>query len=67
MKNKITAAILSSVIALGMLAGCGAKKEEDGKQGEWTPVTVTDDLGREVTIVTEPKNTMTKAVTMRQP
>ena len=29
MKNKITAAILSSVIALGMLAGCGAKKETE--------------------------------------
>ena len=28
MKNKITAAILSAAVALGMLAGCGAKKDD---------------------------------------
>ncbi len=48
--------LIALLLCIAMLAGCGAKKEEDGKQGEWTPVTVTDDLGREVTIDQEPKN-----------
>ncbi|MBR0481609.1 MAG: ABC transporter substrate-binding protein, partial [Firmicutes bacterium] len=47
--------VIALLLCLAMLAGCGAKKGEDGKQGEWTPVTVTDDLGREVTIDQEPQ------------
>ena len=47
--------VIALLLCLAMLAGCGAKKGEDGKQGEWTPVTVTDDLGREVTIDAQPQ------------
>ncbi len=47
--------VIALLLCLAMLAGCGAKKGDEGKQGEWTPVTVTDDLGREVTIEEEPK------------
>ncbi|MBO4819693.1 MAG: ABC transporter substrate-binding protein [Firmicutes bacterium] len=54
--KKTIAVILALVLCAAMLAGCGAKKEEGGNKGEWKPVTVTDDLGREVTIDEEPKN-----------
>ncbi len=48
--------VLALLLCIAMLAGCGAGGKEDGnKSGEWTPVTVTDDLGREVTFETEPK------------
>ena len=44
------------LLCIAMLAACGAGGKEDGKKDtEWTPVTVTDDLGREVTIDSEPK------------
>jgi len=47
---------LALLLCLAMLAGCGAGGKEDGKKDtEWTPVTVTDDLGREVTIEEQPK------------
>ncbi|MBR0416462.1 MAG: ABC transporter substrate-binding protein [Firmicutes bacterium] len=47
--------LLALLLCIAMLAGCGAKSGDEGKQGEWTPVTVTDDLGREVTIDAEPQ------------
>ena len=44
------------LLCIAMLAACGAGGKEEGKKDtEWTPVTVTDDLGREVTIDSEPK------------
>lgn len=53
--RKAIAAAMVIILLCSALAGCGQKKEEGGPSGEWTPITVTDDLGREVTLETKPE------------
>ena len=54
MKKAVSLALVL-LLCLGLFAGCGKNEEGGKKDGEWKPVTVTDDLGREVTIDEEPK------------
>ncbi|MBO4360737.1 MAG: ABC transporter substrate-binding protein, partial [Eubacteriaceae bacterium] len=54
--KKTIAAILVLMMVLALF-GCGDKDEAKGDSGSWSAVTVTDDLGREVTITKEPVNT----------
>ena len=53
--RKAIAAAMVIILLCSAAAGCGQKKEEGGPSGEWTPLTVTDDLGREVTLETKPE------------
>ena len=53
--KKVLSVMLAALIILGLLTGCGQSGDEGQKTGDWTPVTVTDDLGREVTIEAEPQ------------
>ena len=55
MKKK-SVRVMALLLCVVMLAGCGAKKNEEEKTGGWTPITITDDLGRTVTIEEEPKS-----------
>ena len=54
--KRYTAIALVLLMALTVF-GCGSKGDEGKADSSWTPVTITDDLGREVTITKEPVNT----------
>ena len=54
MKKTITLALII-VLLLSVLSGCGQSGKDESSSGEWTPLTVTDDLGREVTLETKPE------------
>ena len=60
--TKSAALVMAAVLCICALAGCGGQggNSNSGNQNSapaaWTPVTVTDDLGRTVTIDEEPKS-----------
>lgn len=54
MKRKLSLA-LAVILAFSLVSGCARDDEKGGASGKWEPLTVTDDLGREVTLETKPE------------
>ncbi|MBO4359448.1 MAG: ABC transporter substrate-binding protein [Eubacteriaceae bacterium] len=55
--KRTAALLLAAVLIAGLAAGCGQTGNQGGSSGDWKPVSVTDDLGRKVTIENKPEKT----------